>query len=480
MSRARAQPKPMINYTASYTDQYELTMAQLYFRTGREREKAVFDYFFRKLPFEGGFAIFAGLEDLLTALEGFRFDKADLEYLAIQGFPEDFLDYLKDFRFRGAIRAPREGDVVFPTRPILQVEANLIEAQIIETILLNILDYQTLVATKACRMRLVAGKDVKLVDFGLRRSHGPGGYYAARAAYIGGFDSTSNVRAGKDYGIPISGTMAHSFVQSYEREIDAFRDFAKERADDCVLLADTYDTLKSGLSNAILVAKEMEKKGHRLKGVRLDSGDLAELAKAARKMLDEAGLDYVKIAASNQIDEYVIKSLAEQNAPVDLYGVGASLVTAKPEAALDGVYKLAFAGGKPRLKLSETIGKITLPHKKQVYRLRDGDGNLTGADAVALEDEKDFDTIYDPFGDEKPLKVKDCRKEPLLATVMESGRRAGKAKPLNKIREYAAARVAELPPGYKRFENPHVYRVGITEKLKQERDKLIETYRKDE
>lgn len=470
----------MIDFTASYTDQYELTMAQLYFRTGRGEETAVFDYFFRKLPFGGGFAVFAGLADLLDALEGFRFDTADLDYLKQQDFPDDFLDYLENFRFRGTVRAPREGDVVFPTRPVLQVEANLIEAQIIETMLLNILDYQTLVATKACRMRLAAGRDVKLVDFGLRRAHGPGGYYAARAAYIGGFDSTSNVRAGRDYGIPISGTMAHSFVQSYDREIDAFRDFANERADDCVLLADTYDTLKSGLPNAIRVAKEMEKKGHRLKGVRLDSGDLGELAKAARKMLDEAGLDYVKIAASNQIDEYVIKSLAGQNAPVDLYGVGASLVTAKPDPALDGVYKLAFAGGKPRLKLSETIGKITLPGNKQVWRMRENEGGLAGADAVALEDEKDFDTIYDPFGDEKPLNVKHCEKEPLLAPVMEKGKRKAAPRPLKEVKEYAAKRVSELPPGYKRFENPHVYRVGITEKLKQQRDRLIKAYRKDD
>ena len=290
----------MIDYTATYTDQYQLTMAQVYYQTGRHKNRAVFDYFFRKLPFGGGYAVFCGLDILLDILENLKFDQQDLAYMKKTGLDPDFVDYLENFEFRGTVYSSREGDLVFPTRPVLQVEADIIEAQIIETLLLNILNIQTLVATKASRMRLAAGER-KLVDFGLRRAHGPGGYYASRAAIAGGFDSTSNVRAGRDFDIPISGTMAHSFVQSYDNEIDSFRDFATGRPNDCVLLVDTYDTIHSGVPNAITVGKEMEEKGHKLKGIRLDSGDLAWLAKKSRRMMDDAGLPYVKIAASNSL-----------------------------------------------------------------------------------------------------------------------------------------------------------------------------------
>ncbi|HKL00695.1 MAG TPA: nicotinate phosphoribosyltransferase, partial [Desulfotignum sp.] len=255
----------MFDYTATYTDLYQVTMSQVYFHKGLQNETAIFDYFFRKLPFEGGYAIFAGLEDFLKPLETLRFDKKDLKFLKTQGMDQAFLDYLKDFRFRGNIYACKEGDLIFPNRPVLTVEAPIIETQLMETLLLNILNYQSLIATKASRMRLAAG-DRKLVDFGLRRAPGTGGYSAARAAFIGGFDATSNVRAGRDYGIPVSGTMAHSFVQRYDNEISAFRDFADVRPHDCVLLVDTYNTLKSGVPNAVKVAKEMEKTGSRLKG----------------------------------------------------------------------------------------------------------------------------------------------------------------------------------------------------------------------
>jgi len=347
----------MFDYTATYTDLYQITMSQVYFHKGLQDETAIFDYFFRKLPFEGGYAVFAGLEDLIKTIETFHFDEEDLKFLQARGMEQAFLDYLKEFRFRGNIYASREGDLIFPNRPVLSVEAPILETQLLETLILNILNYQSLVATKASRMRLAAG-DRKLVDFGLRRAPGTGGYSAARAAFIGGFDATSNVRAGRDYGIPVSGTMAHSFVQRYDNEISAFRDFANVRPHDCVLLVDTYNTLKSGVPNAAKVGKEMEKNGNRLKGIRLDSGDLAWLAKESRKMLDAAGLHYVKIAASNQLDENVIKSLLAQKAPIDLFGVGTSLVTGHPDAALDGVYKLARANNEPRLKLSENMEKM--------------------------------------------------------------------------------------------------------------------------
>ena len=467
----------MIDYTGSYTDQYQLSMALVYFRQGTAENRAVFDYFFRKLPFDGGYAVFAGLDDLLDVLEELKFDDKDINLLKENGFPGDFLKYLKDFRFRGNIYSSREGDIVFPTRPVLQVEANMLEAQVIETLLLNILNFQTLVATKASRMRLVAGERM-LVDFGLRRAQGPGGYYAARAAVVGGFDATSNVRAGRDYDIPISGTMAHSFIQSYDNEIEAFRDFARAHPGNCVLLVDTYDTLETGIPNAITVGREMQERGEKLKGIRLDSGDLAYLAKEARKRFDEAGLDYVKIAASNQLDEHVIKSLNDQDAPVDLFGVGTSLVIGSPDAALDGVYKLSYANGKPRIKLSESIGKITLPHKKQVYRIINDREEWTGADAVALEDEKDFKNIHSPFERGKSMNIECCKKVPLLEKVMGNGKRMREKFSLKEISAYRQKRMDQLPWEYKRFINPHVYKIGISDGLKGERDKLISRYKK--
>ena len=357
--------------TGTYTDLYQLTMGQVYFLKGTSHQEAVFDYFFRKLPFQGGYVAFAGLGVLLQILEELHFSKEDLAYLKGIGLHPDFVERLKNFSFQGTIHSVKEGEIVFPNEPLVRVEGNILEAQIIETVLLNILNFQSLIATKAARMRSVAGNKI-LSDFGLRRAQGVGGYHAARAAIVGGFNSTSNVKAGLDFDIPVMGTMAHSFIQSYDNELSAFRDFAEKRPDHCALLVDTYDTIRSGVPNAITVAKEMEKRSQRLQGIRLDSGDLAYLSKQSRKMLDDAGLNYVKITASNQLDEYVIKSLLDQQAPIDVFGVGTSLVTGPPDAALDGVYKLAYANGKPRIKLSENLQKITLPHKKQVYRILNG------------------------------------------------------------------------------------------------------------
>lgn len=462
----------MVDITGTYTDQYELAMAQVYYLEGQKDNKAIFDYFFRKLPFNCGYAVFAGLENVLDILENLRFDEKDIEFFKKQDFHPEFINYLRDFEFKGNVYSSTEGDVVFPTRPILQVEADIIEAQIIETMLLNILNFQTLVATKARRMFSVA-KGKKLVDFGLRRAHALGGYDAARAAAIGGFEATSNVRAGRDFDIPISGTMAHSFVQSYDEELESFRDFADIHPDNCVLLVDTYDTLKSGVPNAITVGKEMKERGEKLKGIRLDSGDLAYFAKESRKALDEAGLDYVKIAASNQLDEYVIKSLIEQSAPIDLFGVGTKLITGQPDAALDGVYKLAYANGKPRIKLSENVVKITLPHSKQVYRIRDRNGELIGADAIALREERDVNRMSHIFKSGKSLQFKDSQKEPLLSKVMDNGKRTESSKSIREIKDYSLRRFEELPSAFKRFENPHIYKIGISDSLKEERDKLI-------
>ncbi|SDL20163.1 nicotinate phosphoribosyltransferase [Salinimicrobium catena] len=466
----------MLDFTGTYTDQYQLTMGQVYFLKGHTHHTAVFDYFFRKLPFEGGYAVFAGLENLLEILKDLRFDEKDIQFLKQLGLNKDYIEYLKDFRFTGTVYSMREGEVVFPTEPVVRIEANIIEAQIIETLLLNILNFQTLIATKASRMRLQA-KGKMLIDFGLRRAQGAGGYHASRAAVIGGFEATSNTRAGRDFDLPVSGTMAHSYIQSYEDELSAFRDFAEAHPENTVLLVDTYNTLKSGIPNAIKVGKEMEQKGQKLKGIRLDSGDLAYLSRRSREMLDEAGLDYVKIAASNQLDEHLIKSLLDQEAPIDIFGVGTSLVTGQPDAALDGVYKLAFFKEEPRIKLSETISKITLPHKKQVFRVLDKHGNFAGSDVVALSEEENPQMMFHPSDPLKHLSVGGHQKEPLLQKVMENGKILNDSRSLKEIEAFSRERLDKLPKEYKRFFNPHIYKVGLSEDLKRERDRLIDEHK---
>lgn len=466
----------LLNFSGTYTDKYQLTMAQVYFCKNKQKQTAIFDYFFRTLPFHSGYAVFAGLEDLLDILQTLRFEPKEIDYLSQQGFQRPFLEYLEQFQFQGNIYAMCEGEVVFPTQPILTVEANIIEAQIIETLLLNILNFQTLIATKARRAKYVASTR-KLIDFGLRRAQGPGGYYASRAAIIGGFDATSNVTAGLDYHIPTSGTMAHSFVQSYDNELAAFRDFADTWPNHCFLLVDTYNTLESGLPNAITVAKEMEKKGNRLLGIRLDSGDLAYLATQARKMLDNAGLHYVKITASNQLDEYVIQSLLEQGAPIDTFGVGTNLVIGKPDAALDGVYKLAMLDQMPCIKLSDSLSKTTLPHRKQVYRARDAQGQFIGADVIALQEETSVPHMYHPFEVGKSLSLEAYRLEALLHPMMLKGQRLFPNKTLTEIAEYSQARLQKLPKEYQRFSNPHLYKIGLSTQLKHLRDQLIESHK---
>lgn len=466
----------MHHFTATYTDLYQINMAQVYFQQGKHKQTAVFDYFFRKLPFKGGYAIFAGLDTLLDTLEDFRFSAEDIHYLEAQGLDAEFLAYLKDFKFQGRIFSTQEGDVVFPTRPLLQVEANMVEAQLIETILLNILNFQTLIATKASRIKKSAGEQM-LLDFGMRRAQSTGAYFASRAAFIGGFEATSNVVAGRDFNIPISGTMAHSFIQSYDDELTAFRDFAQSHPNNTILLIDTYDTLKSGLPNAIKVGQEMKAKGQQLKGIRLDSGDLSYLAKKCRKALDEAGLEDVKIAVSNQLDEYVIRSLKDQNGPIDVFGVGTNLVIGSPDSALDGVYKLAFANGKPRIKLSENLAKLTMPHKKQVYRIRNSKGDLAGADAVTMREETDVNRMNHPFDVSKSLTFQDCSAEALLQPVMDNGKRLFPPKTLTEIKTYSRQRLSEFTEEFQRFENPHIYKIGISDRLLQERETLRNHYK---
>jgi nicotinate phosphoribosyltransferase len=272
--------------------------------------------------------------------------------------------------------------------------------------------------------------------------------------------------------------MAHSFVETYDDELSAFLHFAEVQPSDCVLVVDTYDTLRSGLPNAVTVAKKMEESGHRLSGIRLDSGDLAYLAKECRKRLDNEGLSYVKIAVSNQLDEYIIRSLLEQQAPIDVFGVGTSLVTGHPDSALDGVYKLAMTNGKPRIKLSENISKITLPHKKQVYRILDNNDNFAGADAITLSDEQHIDIMYHPLFPLKSLSLSKNATEPLLQKVMENGERVNQPQTLAQIADYSINRLRKLPEEYKRFDNPHIYKIGISKKLETERNRLVDEFKK--
>ena len=462
-----------VNHWGLYTDFYELTMAQGYFLCGKKNDTCVFNYFFRVNPFKGGFTVFAGLDDFLKILVKFSFDDSDILYLKQNGFDDEFLKYLTNFRFNGTICSVKEGEIVFPNEPVMQIEGNIIECQLIESALLNIINFESLIATKAYRIKLVCG-DRKFSDFGLRRAQGLGAIHATRAAAIGGVSSTSNVLSGKLFGIPLSGTQAHSWIQSFNSELDAFRAFVKTNPDNSTILVDTYDTLKSGVPNAIHVAKEMEVEGHRLKAIRLDSGDLAYLSKKSRRMLNDAGLEYVKIVASNQLNEHVIKSLLQdQHAEIDYFGVGTDLITGKDNAALDGVYKLAETNGEPRMKFSENVEKITLPGKKQLYRCYDKEG-MFFRDAIMLyqEEAEQAEVIYHPVYTERNTVVKSLPKEPLLLPVVHDGKIITEEKSTDNIHKYLMERSCLLPEEHKRFISPHIYKVGISSELLKLRDTL--------
>lgn len=461
-----------INKPASFTDYYELTMAQGYFLSGKHQKSAGFDYFFRRIPFKGGYVIFAGLNELIETLQNLTFSEEEIEYLRKENFKEEFLEYLQDFQFKGNVYSVQEGEIVFPNEPILRVEGNLLETQLIETLLLNILNFQSLIATKAARIKIAAGKNSVVLDFGLRRSQGLGGIHATRAAMIGGFDGTSNVYSAQRFDLPAGGTMAHSWVQSFESELDAFQTYAKYYPDDSTLLVDTYDTLGCGVPNAIKVAKELESKGHKLKAIRLDSGDLAYFSKKSRKMLDDADLNYVKIAASNQLDERVIHSLKTQNAPIDIFGVGTRLVTGHTSPALDGVYKLNSIDDDPKLKISENIEKITLPGNKKIYRYCNDDGSFYG-DAILFDDEKLIERMHHPTFPAKKSDVTSREFEELLQPVIQNGKVCINLSEVHEIADYAKKRLNQLQPEFKRLENPHIYKVGISTKLMEKRDILL-------
>ena len=458
-----------------YTDFYELTMAQGYFSCGKKEQEVSFDYYFRTNPYRGGFTVFAGLQDFLELLNNFKYSDADIDFLTAQGLDPMFLEYLRSFRFNGRIFAMNEGEIVFPNEPILRVEGNIIECQLIESLLLNILNFESLIATKAFRIKLVSGAK-PFADFGLRRAQGLGALHASRAACIGGAASTSNVLAGIRFQIPVSGTMAHSWVQSFDNELDAFRAYAKTHPENTTLLVDTYDTLKLGVPNAITIALEMREQGLQLQAIRLDSGDLAYLSKKARKMLDKAGLSEVKIVASNQLNEHVIKTLLrDQNAAIDAFGIGTEMITGKENAALDGVYKLAEIGGEPKMKFSENIEKVTLPGKKQVVRYLDEEGKFY-RDGILLTNENpsDIEVLYHPVYPEKNTTIKGLKYEKLFSKVWDDGKIFLTHKSPLEIHAYLMKRAEQLPDEHKRFISPHIYKVGISKLLTEERNTLAD------
>jgi nicotinate phosphoribosyltransferase len=432
---------------AMLTDLYELTMCASYF-DNRKLEPASFDLFIRKLPPNRSYLLFAGLEQVLRFIERMKFTEEHIKFLKSQGFKEDFLDYLRSFKFTGDVWAVPEGTIVFPNEPLIRVTAPIIEAQLVETFALNTVNLQTTIATKASRV-VYAAKSKPVIEFGLRREHGvDAGMKVARASYIAGCAGTSNVLAGMKYGIPVFGTMAHSFVMFFSNEVEAFRAFTKTFPDKSTLLIDTFDNIK-GAENAIIVAKELEEKGFKLRGVRLDSGDLVSISKKVRKMLDENGLGYVQIFASGDLDEYRIEELLRKGAKIDSFGVGTKMGTSADRPYVDIIYKLCEkVNGKgkfqPIMKLSE--GKATLPGRKQVFRLRDAEGSFV-KDVIALEDEK-------------------VDGEPLLVKVVEKGKVVYDFPTLEEIRERALENLSRLPEKYKRLRNAAKYPVELSPKLK--------------
>jgi nicotinate phosphoribosyltransferase len=464
------------SHAALYTDHHQLTMAQGFLLSGNADTPASFDYFFRENPFGNGYVIFAGLSDLLEILETLRFEDSEIEYLRSLGFTEGFLKYLRSFVFTGTIHSVREGELVFPLEPIVRVDGNLLECQLIETLLLNLLNFQTLIATKASRIRFAAGNR-KLIDLGLRRAQGLGGIHASKAAAIGGIDSTTNLYAAHHFGLEVSSTQTHAWVQSFGDELEAFRAFSEIYPDNGVLIVDTYNTLRSGIPNAIKIAKELEVKGQKLKAIRLDSGDLASLSKKARALLDAAGLNYVQIVASNQLDEFLISSLLQQGATIDAFGVGTRLLTAFNCPVLQGVYKLNIIGDKPTIKYADIYAKTTLPGRKKVVRFFDANGHFD-SDGVLLETEEDVEIFYHPVFTEQHRNVEAFTGKPIMAKVMESGHVIGDMPTALESARYASNRFSYLPSEYKRFENPQQYKVGISPSLMRLRAFLFEQMQK--
>lgn len=469
------------------TDFYEITMANGYFLNGKGDTTVQFDMFFRNIPDNGGFAIMAGVEQLVEYLENLSFSDEDIEYLRGRGFCEDFLDYLKNFEFKCDIYSVPEGTPIFPREPIVTVKGPAIQAQFIETMVLLAINHQSLIATKTNRIvRAAQGRPI--MEFGSRRAQGfDGAVYGARAAYIAGCAGTACTIVDREFGVPALGTMAHSWVQLFDSELDAFCAYAKAYPHDCTLLVDTYNVLKSGIPNAIEAFKrEVLPRGFRPKGIRIDSGDITYLSKKARVLLDEAGFEDVKIVASNSLDEYIIRDMLLQGAKVDSFGVGERLITASSAPVFGGVYKLCAVekDGEmvPKIKLSENTAKVTIPGAKKLWRLYDNESGKALADVITLEDEtiddsRDYE-IFDPDYTWKRKNVYNFSARQLLQPLFINGKRVYEYQDIDDIKSYCLSQVDTLWDEVKRFENPHTYYVDLSQRLWDTKHELINKYRK--
>ena len=472
----------MLNITM-LTDFYQLTMMNGYDFNQKSDEIMVFDMFYRKNPNNGGYAIVCGINEVIDYVENLKFTKEDIDYLRKQNiFNESFLKYLENFKFEGEIYAVEEGSIMFPNEPIIRVKAKAMQAQFVESAILCIVNFQTLIATKASRICYSAmGDDV--MEFGLRRAQGPdAGLYGAKAAVIGGCIGTSNVLAGKMFDVPVLGTHAHSWVQSFDSELEAFRAYAKTYPSKTMLLLDTYDTLGSGIANAITVFKELREQGYEPLGVRLDSGDLEFLSKEVRKRLDEAGFENVKITASNDLDENTITSLKNQGARIDVWGVGTKMITSFDWAALGGVYKLCavIKDGKliPKIKISEDPAKINNPYPKNIYRIYGADDNKARADLIVIEDEeiseKEPLTIFDPVHTWKKMTFHNFYVKKLLHPLFIDGKCVREKRSVSEIRKHTDEEKESLWIQYRRNQNPQIYKVDLSKKLWTLKNELLE------
>lgn len=468
-------------------DFYEFTMSNGYFNNGLKDKTVVFDMFFRRVPDDGGYAIMAGLEQIVEYIEELKFTEDDISYLRSKNkFSEEFLDYLRNFKFSSSVWAIPEGTPIFPMEPIVIVKGPIIEAQLMETMILLTINHQSLIATKANRIvRAAEGRPV--MEFGSRRAQGyDGAVLGARAAYIGGCSGTACVLTDEKYKIPALGTMAHSWVQMFDTEYEAFYEYASMYPDDCTLLIDTYNVLKSGIKNAIRVFDEVVvPKGFRPKGVRIDSGDITYLSKKVRKILDDAGYSDVGIVASNSLDEYIIRDMLVQGAKVNSFGVGERLITSKSEPVFGGVYKLVSVFDKngkeiPKIKLSENVSKITIPCFKSLYRLYSKETGKAIADVVTTKGERINENepyeIFHPQFTWKRKTVTDFVAKKLLVKIYDNGKLVYKCPDVNDIKAYCAQQMDTLWDEVKRFENPHTYYVDLSKKLWKIRDKMLKKY----
>jgi nicotinate phosphoribosyltransferase len=459
------------------TDLYQLTMAYGYWKSGKAEQEAVFNLYFRKHPFQGGFTIACGLSSVIDYLNEYRIDEEDLEYIgSLTGsdgkvlFETEFLDYLRTMEFKCSVDAIPEGTVVFPNEPLLRIQGPVLQCQLLETPLLNLINFQSLIATKAARMRLVANEDA-LLEFGLRRAQGPdGGMTASRAAYIGGFDATSNVLAGKLYGIPVKGTHAHSWVMSFDSELESFETYARYMPNNVTLLVDTYDSIQ-GVKNAVIVGNQLREKGYELGGIRLDSGDLAYLSIEARKLLDDAGFEKTNIVASNDLDEYIMDSLKIQGAKINVWGIGTKLVTAYDQPALGGVFKLAAIRNESgnwdyKLKLSEQAIKVSTPGIQQVRRFKDAKGFISDMIFNIETPLSEKPMMVDPYDFTKTRSFSDTLTyEDLLVPVFVDGELVYSLPTIYETRKRVEQQLAHFHKGIKRFVNPHTYPVGLEKEL---------------